>query len=200
MILMIDNHDSFTYNVVEYLNMIVKDDEIHIIKTEKVSSALILQLRPKAIIISPGPGHPEDYPNLISCIQSVHSQIPILGICLGFQLIFSSFGGKVIKGDTPIHGHVFDIQNDEKGIFARLPKQFKVTRYHSLIADMNTMPPQLIITASTVDGVPMAFRHISLPIEAVQYHPEAILSEFGHEQLANFLKKVGVAIESTYSI
>nr|WP_263314043.1 aminodeoxychorismate/anthranilate synthase component II [Mammaliicoccus sp. Marseille-Q6498] len=200
MIIMIDNHDSFTFNIIEYLKIITKNEAIKIFKTEQVTTDKIEKLNPSMIIISPGPGHPDDYEQLKNCIKHIHKDVPILGICLGFQLLISTFGGHVIKGERPVHGHTAHIQHDGIGMFKGLPQPLQVTRYHSLIADKLSIPEDFVITAYTEDNIPMAIRHKTLPIEAVQYHPESILSEYGLEQLANFLMKVGVEVESTYSI
>ncbi|WP_323703085.1 aminodeoxychorismate/anthranilate synthase component II [Mammaliicoccus sp. Dog046] len=200
MIMMIDNHDSFTYNIIEYIKVITNNSDICVLKSEEVTFDKMKDINPKVIIISPGPGHPDDYVNLKSSIIEVYKDIPILGVCLGFQLLISAFGGNVIKGLRPIHGHTTSISHDGEGIFEDLPQSFQVTRYHSLIADKNQIPEDFIVTAYSEDDIPMAIRHRSLPIEAVQYHPESILSEFGMEQFANFLRKVGVEVEDTYTV
>ncbi|MBW0765132.1 MULTISPECIES: aminodeoxychorismate/anthranilate synthase component II [Mammaliicoccus] len=200
MIMMIDNHDSFTYNIIEYIKIITKNIEIKVLKSEEVTAEIVKAINPDVIIISPGPGHPDDYTQLKSCIYNIYKDVPILGVCLGFQLLISTFGGKVIKGERPVHGHTAQITHDGMGLFKDLPQSFQVTRYHSLIADNQQIPQEFIVTARTKSGIPMAIRHQSLPIEAVQYHPESILSEFGLEQLANFLRKAGIQIENTYSV
>lgn len=201
MIIMIDNHDSFTYNINEYLKIITINEKIRIYKNEDINIDMLNSLNPKSVIVSPGPGHPKDYPKLMENLYQIHKQIPILGVCLGFQLLIATFNGRIVNGQKPIHGHVAAIKHDGKGIYQNLPSSFNVTRYHSLIADDTCIPDEFIISAWTVEGnIPMAIRHKSLPIEAVQYHPESILSEFGKEQIANFLTKVGVEVESTYTI
>lgn len=200
MIMMIDNHDSFTYNIIEYIKIITKNIEIKVLKSEEVTVEIVNSINPDVIIISPGPGHPDDYTQLKACIYNIYKEVSILGVCLGFQLLISTFGGKIIKGERPVHGHTAQITHDGMGLFKDLPQSFQVTRYHSLIADNQQIPQDFIVTAHTNSGIPMAIRHHSLPIEAVQYHPESILSEFGLEQLANFLKKAGLEIENTYTV
>lgn len=200
MIIMIDNHDSFTYNVIEYINILTKNEEIKILKSEEATCDVVRAINPDAMIISPGPGHPDDYVQLKAFLQSIYTDIPILGVCLGFQLLISTFGGKVVKGPCPVHGHTATIKHDGKGIFEGLPESFEVARYHSLIADKHHIPDGFTVSAWLEEGIPMAMRHQHLPIEAVQYHPEAILSEYGLEQIANFLVKAGVEIEDAYTI
>lgn len=200
MIIMIDNHDSFTYNIIEYLNIISKSEEIKVMMTEDVSIERIESLNPKLVIISPGPGHPDDYKDLKNVMKHICHDVPILGVCLGFQLLISIFGGRVIKGEKPIHGHVAKLEHDGEGIYLGLPQSFQVTRYHSLIADMQSIPDVFKVSSFIEQGIPMSVRHKELPIEAVQYHPESILSEYGKEQFANFLMKVGIEVESTYSV
>lgn len=200
MIIMIDNHDSFTYNIIEYIKILTKHEQIKILKTEEITYDIVHEIKPEAIIISPGPGHPDDYGQLKVFIQSIYRDIPILGVCLGFQLLISTFGGKVIKGPRPVHGHTARIKHDGIGIFDGLPESFEVTRYHSLMADKYHLPEDFKVSAWLDEGTPMAIRHQHLPIEAVQYHPEAILSEYGLEQIANFLVKAGVDVEDAYTI
>ncbi|MGK9044409.1 anthranilate synthase component II [Mammaliicoccus vitulinus] len=200
MIMMIDNHDSFTYNIIEYIKILTKNNEIKILKSEDVTVEIVRSLNPDVIIISPGPGHPDDYTALKTFIYNIYKDVPILGVCLGFQLLIATFGGSVIKGERPVHGHTARLEHDGKGLFEHLPQDFQVTRYHSLIADKKYIPQDFIVTARTSDDILMAIRHKSLPIEAVQYHPESIISEYGLAQLANFLMKAGVEIEDAYKV
>ena len=170
MILMIDNKDSFTYNIVDYIKQIYKDG-VCVIDVTALSIAKIQQIQPKGIVISPGPGTPEDYPILTEVMDEFAQQVPILGVCY-----------------RPIHGHTTVIEHTGEGIFKDLPQSFKVMRYHSLMAQQDTMPSQLKVTARNDEAIIMAIEHQSLPIYGVQYHPESILSEYGIEQLKLFIE------------
>lgn len=190
MIIVIDNNDSFTYNLIDY----IKTETSHcvkVIKVTEVTVALLEELTIEAIVISPGPGKPSDYPILKSVLDRYASSVPILGICLGFQLIYEYYGGKIMHGPKPVHGHTTPIMHTGKGLFKQLPQNFNVMRYHSLIANRQQLPSQLNITATNNEGIMMAFEHDTLPIFAVQYHPESILSEYGHQQIQYFIERVG---------
>ncbi|MCD8786438.1 aminodeoxychorismate/anthranilate synthase component II [Staphylococcus gallinarum] len=187
MILMIDNKDSFTYNIVDYIKQIYKDG-VCVIDVTALSIAKIQQIQPKGIVISPGPGTPEDYPILTEVMDEFAQQVPILGVCLGFQHIITYYGGDIVKSYRPIHGHTTVIEHTGEGIFKDLPQSFKVMRYHSLMAQQDTMPSQLKVTARNDEAIIMAIEHQSLPIYGVQYHPESILSEYGIEQLKLFIE------------
>ncbi|PHK50384.1 anthranilate synthase component II [Staphylococcus edaphicus] len=189
MILMIDNKDSFTYNIVDYLKQSYVGT-IEVIDVEYLTVSKIYDLAPKAIVISPGPGAPSDYPILNEVIRMFSKHIPILGICLGFQQIVTYFGGDIIKSDKPIHGHTTQIKHNNKGIFHQLPDTFKVMRYHSLIAKAQSFPDSLEITALNDAHIIMGLEHKSLPIYGLQYHPESILSEHGLTQIFSFIKIV----------
>ncbi|PNZ68700.1 aminodeoxychorismate/anthranilate synthase component II [Staphylococcus croceilyticus] len=194
MIVVIDNKDSFTYNLIDYIKT-ETTLSLQVYEVDDVSMDKLSQLHIDAIVISPGPGKPSDYPILREVMQHYEGEIPILGVCLGFQFIFEYYGGRIIHGAKPIHGHTTRLKHSGTGIFKDLPQQFEVMRYHSLIANKTTLPSQLQITAHNEEGIPMAIEHSSLPIYAVQYHPESILSEYGHEQLRHFLSKVGLVNE-----
>ena len=190
MIIVIDNNDSFTYNLIDY----IKTETSHcveVLKVTEVTVALLEELIIGAIVISPGPGKPSDYPILKSVLDRYASSVPILGICLGFQLIYEYYGGEIIHGPKPVHGHTTPIIHTGKGLFKHLPQNFNVMRYHSLIANRQQLPSQLNTTATNNEGIMMAFEHDTLPIFAVQYHPESILSEYGHQQIQYFIEKVG---------
>lgn len=191
MIVMIDNKDSFTYNVVDYLET-ESGQQIHVVDIEDVNVQQLQQLNPEAIVISPGPGAPNDYPILYEVIQTFESTVPMLGVCLGFQLIVAYYGGDIIKAPYPVHGHTTTIEHHESCLFSGLPTRFNVMRYHSLIADIKTIRSPLKITAQNEEGMVMAIEHQYRPIYGVQYHPESILSEYGHAQFRNFLVKAGV--------
>ncbi|MFO3687773.1 anthranilate synthase component II [Staphylococcus felis] len=191
MIVMIDNKDSFTYNVVDYLET-ESGQQIHVVDIEDVNVQQLQQLNPEAIVISPGPGAPNDYPILYEVMQTFESTVPMLGVCLGFQLIVAYYGGDIIKAPYPVHGHTTTIEHYESCLFSGLPTRFNVMRYHSLIADIKTIRSPLKITAQNEEGMVMAIEHQYRPIYGVQYHPESILSEYGHAQFRNFLVKAGV--------
>ncbi|MEJ7541735.1 anthranilate synthase component II [Staphylococcus intermedius] len=191
MIVMIDNQDSFTYNIVDYVEY-ESQQTVTVIDVEAVSIAALKEMEPTAIIISPGPGAPEDYPILFEVVKAFEATTPILGVCLGFQLLVTYYGGKIIHAPRPVHGHTTRISHDQSLLFHGLPEQFEVMRYHSLMADPTTIEAPLVVSAQNEDGIVMAVRHMSRPIDGVQYHPESILSEYGHEQIRNFLRKAGV--------
>ena len=185
MILMIDNYDSFTYNLVQYLNEL--GEEVRVYRNDEISLDKVKELNPEMIVISPGPKTPDEAGISIEIIKKFYKTIPILGICLGHQSLIQILGGKIIKAKTPIHGKVEEISHTGIGVFKGLKNPIKVTRYHSLIADRNQMPEELMITAETASGEIMGVRHKKYLLEGVQFHPEALLTECGHEMLANFL-------------
>lgn len=190
MIVMIDNHDSFTYNLIDYLK-VQTTDEVKVISVDEVSITKLKKLSPKAIIISPG-RKPSDYPVLSTIISHYDQLIPILGVCLGFQLIVEYYGGRIIHSPKPIHGHTTTLRHTNEGIFKGLPQEFNVMRYHSLMVDSEYIPNTLKVTATNDENVIMAVQHQYLSIYGVQYHPESILSEYGHDQLKLFLNEAGV--------
>ncbi|EEE49791.1 aminodeoxychorismate/anthranilate synthase component II [Staphylococcus capitis] len=191
MIVMIDNHDSFTYNLIDYLK-VQTTDEVKVISVNEVSITKLKKLSPKAIIISPGPCKPSDYPVLSTIISHYEQLMPILGVCLGFQLIVEYYGGRIIHSPKPIHGHTTTLRHTNEGIFKGLPQEFNVMRYHSLMVDPEYIPNTLKVTATNDENVIMAVQHQYLSIYGVQYHPESILSEYGHDQLKLFLNEAGV--------
>lgn len=185
MFLMIDNYDSFVYNLVRYMEelgakMLVRcHDEITLEEIET--------LAPEGILLSPGPKRPEDAGIMLEVIAHFQGKIPILGVCLGFQAIGQAFGGKTVKGERPMHGKLSLIHHDGQGIFAGVKNPLRVTRYHSLILDRNQLPSCFVISSETEDGVIMGIRHRHYKIEGVQFHPEAELSEAGYQLLENFI-------------
>ncbi|ARJ51246.1 anthranilate synthase component II [Staphylococcus lutrae] len=191
MIVMIDNKDSFTYNIVDYVEY-VSQQRVTVIDVATVSIAALQQLQPTALIISPGPGAPKDYPILFEVIKAFESTTPILGVCLGFQLLVTYYGGNIVHASRPVHGHTTRIIHDRSALFQDLPDSFEVMRYHSLMADPATIAEPLRISAHNDEGIVMAVRHLTRPIVGVQYHPESILSAYGHEQMRNFLRKAGI--------
>ncbi|MBP1932493.1 aminodeoxychorismate/anthranilate synthase component II [Ammoniphilus resinae] len=188
MILMIDNYDSFTYNLVQFLGEL--GEELKVFRNDKISLEQIEALNPDHILISPGPCTPNEAGISLQVIEKFSGKIPILGVCLGHQSIAQAFGGKVVRAERLMHGKTSPIHHDGKTIFSGLPSPFTATRYHSLIADKATLPDCLEISAWTEEGEIMAIRHKSLPVEGVQFHPESIMSEHGKELLANFVQSV----------
>lgn len=187
MFLMIDNYDSFVYNLLRYFKEL--NQEIQIYKNDKVTIEEIKEIKPKGIIISPGPKSPNEASICIDIINEFKGKIPILGICLGHQCIGQAFGAKIIKGPKPIHGKVSTISNDGKGVFKDIPQKIKVTRYHSLIIDSANIGNDLEISAITQDDIIMGIRHKYFDVEGVQFHPEAELTEYGHKILENFIER-----------
>lgn len=184
MFLLIDNYDSFTYNLWHYLGEL--GAEVIVKRNDAVTVAEVLAMRPDGVVISPGPSVPEKAGICIELVQKA-GRIPLLGVCLGHQAIGAAFGGRVIRAPEPMHGKVSRIFHDRSGVFAGLPSPFSATRYHSLIVERASLPPELRITASSEDGLVMGLEHIERPIHGVQFHPESIASQHGHEILRNFL-------------
>ncbi len=191
MLLLIDNYDSFTYNLVHFLGDL--GAELTVIRNDKISVAAALAMQPKAIVLSPGPCTPDDAGICLELIKAAGPTIPLLGVCLGHQAIGQCYGGTVLRAPTPMHGKLSTIATSGHGLFAGIPKRFEVTRYHSLIVERATLPPDLEITAETEDGIIMGISHKAHPIHGVQFHPESIASEHGHALLANFLASAGFA-------
>jgi aminodeoxychorismate synthase component I len=185
MFLMIDNYDSFVYNLVRYLEEL--NEEVVVRRNDSLTIEDIEKMQPEGIIISPGPKSPEQSGICVDIIKEFSGRIPILGICLGHQSIAYAFGGGIVKGEEPVHGKVFDVFHDGTGVFRGLKSPVKVTRYHSLVVDKDMLPECLRVTSETADGVIMGLRHKDYLVEGVQFHPEAELTESGHEMLRNFL-------------
>jgi anthranilate synthase component II len=190
MLLLIDNYDSFTYNLVHYLGELGYQSEVH--RNDKISVADVLAKKPSAIVLSPGPCTPAEAGICIELIKTAGAEIPILGVCLGHQAMGQAFGGSVVRAPTPMHGKLSNITTNQKGIFKGLPASYEVVRYHSLIVERGSLPDCLSITAETSDGIIMGLQHKTLPIHGVQFHPESIASEHGHALLANFLDLAGL--------
>ncbi len=183
---MIDNYDSFVYNLVRYFREL--DQEVDVYKNNQISIEQIEELKPEGIIISPGPMTPKQAGMSLEIIDVFKGKIPILGICLGHQAIAYSFGARIVKGEKPMHGKISIINNVQKHLFESLPDKFKVTRYHSLIVEKSTLPNCFEITATSEEGIIMGIRHKEYMIEGLQFHPEAELTEFGHKVLGNYIK------------
>ena len=185
MILLIDNYDSFTFNLVHFLGDLGAACEV--VRNDQISVAEVMQRNPEAIVISPGPATPNEAGICLGVIAEAGGQMPILGVCLGHQAIGQAFGGNIIRAPVPMHGKICGISHSGTDIFAGLPTPFNATRYHSLIVDRETFPNTLEATAYTEDGLVMGLRHRAMPIFGVQFHPESIASEHGHRILRNFL-------------
>jgi anthranilate synthase/aminodeoxychorismate synthase-like glutamine amidotransferase len=184
-ILLLDNYDSFTYNLAQYLGELGCDVEVH--RNNKISVEDIARRRPDGIVISPGPCTPQDAGICIELIQRLAGKFPILGVCLGHQAIGAAFGGKIIRAPELFHGKTSSIKHDSKGVFRKLPDPFTATRYHSLIVERKSLPRELAITAETDDGIIMGVRHRRHILEGVQFHPESVLTQSGKQLLKNFL-------------
>ena len=191
MLLMIDNYDSFTYNLVQYFSEL--GEEVRVLRNDEVDVDGIAALKPDKLVLSPGPCSPAEAGVCIAAIEAFTGRLPILGVCLGHQAIGAALGGKVIRAQTLMHGKTDVIDTDERGVYTALPKRFTVIRYHSLVIERASLPAALEVTATSQDGEIMGVRHRALagtqtPLEGVQFHPESILTEHGHAMLKNFLE------------
>ena len=185
MILLLDNYDSFTYNLAQYLGELGCDVEVH--RNDKISVEEIARRKPERIVISPGPCTPQDAGISVELIQRLAGKFPILGVCLGHQALGAAFGGKIVRAPKLFHGKTSEIQHDGKGVFRKMPEPFTATRYHSLIVERKSLPRELIITAETADGIIMGMRHKKHKLEGVQFHPESVMTDSGKHLLQNFL-------------
>jgi anthranilate synthase component II len=185
MIVLIDNYDSFTFNLFHYLGGLGADVLVH--RNDKITADRVMAIEPDAIVLSPGPRTPNDAGICLELIAKTSATIPILGVCLGHQAIGQAFGGKVVRAPAQVHGKLSEIQHTGEGIFRGINAPFKATRYHSLVVDRSRLPNELTVTAETDDHVIMGLAHRSLPVHGVQFHPESIASEHGHLILRNFL-------------
>ena len=191
MIFLLDNYDSFTYNLVQALGEL--GAEIQVRRNDQVTVQQIESLAPEAIVLSPGPGRPRDAGILMETIRHFAGKVPILGVCLGHQAIGEVFGGKVVSAPSLVHGKTAAVLHDGKTLFRGLPRPFAAARYHSLVVDPRSIPSQLEVSATTPDGVVMGLRHRKFPVEGVQFHPESILTAAGPKLLQNFLGLVAKA-------
>jgi anthranilate synthase/aminodeoxychorismate synthase-like glutamine amidotransferase len=185
MILLLDNYDSFTYNLAQYLGELGCEVEVH--RNDKISVEEIARRKPERIVISPGPCTPQEAGISIELIQRLAGRFPILGVCLGHQALGAAYGGKIVRAPRLFHGKTSEIHHDGQGVFQDLPKPFIATRYHSLIVEKRSLPKELAITAETKDGIIMGVRHRRHKLEGVQFHPESVLTESGKQLLKNFL-------------
>jgi anthranilate synthase component 2 len=186
MLLMIDNYDSFTYNLVQYFGELGAD--VHVHRNDAITLEQIAAWEPEAIVISPGPCTPAEAGISVPLISRFAGKVPILGVCLGHQAIGQAFGGRIVRAQRVMHGKVSPVTHDGHGVFAGLPSPLNVTRYHSLAIERQSVPQDLVVTARADDSEIMGVRHRHFAVEGVQFHPEAILTEYGHALLANFLK------------
>jgi anthranilate synthase component 2 len=186
MLVLIDNYDSFAFNLVHYLGELGAQVDVH--RNDKVTSAAVIDADPDAIVLSPGPCTPKEAGICLDLIAQAAPTIPILGVCLGHQAIGDAFGGRVVRAPEPVHGKVSDIQHRGAGVFRGINAPFSATRYHSLVVERESLPRELIVTAETADGLIMGLAHARLPVHGVQFHPESIASEHGHLMLRNFLE------------
>ncbi|WP_394219286.1 anthranilate synthase component II [Halobacillus trueperi] len=187
MIIIIDNYDSFTYNLAQYFKQM--ESKVVVKRNDEWQIEEIRSLEPSLIVLSPGPGRPEESGICKDVLDHFGGEIPLLGICLGHQLMVEHFGGIVVKGNQPMHGKVTTITNDGRTLFRKLPGSFRVTRYHSLQADLPSLPEELEVTALSEDGVIMGVRHRNKMMEGIQFHPESILTEHGYDLLQNFYNR-----------
>ena len=190
MLLMIDNYDSFTFNLVQYFGELGQD--VRVLRNDEISVAEIAALQPSHLVLSPGPCSPAEAGVCVPVIRALMGRLPILGVCLGHQSIGAALGGRIVRAQQQMHGKASTLTTDEQGVYTGLPRQFSVIRYHSLVIEQATCPADLLVTARSEDGEIMGVRHRALagtpqPLEGVQFHPESILSEHGHAMLRNFL-------------
>ena len=184
-LLMVDNYDSFTFNLVQYFGELGADVEVH--RNDEITLEEIAAKKPDRLVISPGPCSPAEAGISVEAIRHFAGKVPILGVCLGHQSIGAAFGGRIVRAQQLMHGKTSEITTTQEGVFAGLPEHFTVNRYHSLAIERATCPPELKVTAWTPDGEIMGVRHQTLAVEGVQFHPESILTEHGHAMLKNFL-------------
>lgn len=189
MIILIDNYDSFTWNLYHFLGDLGAETMIH--RNDKISVGQVMSSRPEAIVISPGPGVPAQAGIIIDLISEAAGKVPVFGVCLGLQAIGEAFGGEVVRAPAQMHGKLSAVKHTGSGVFKGLPQHFSATRYHSLVVDRKTLPGELEVTAET-DGIIMGLQHKTKNVHGVQFHPESIASEHGHDILRNFLDLAGV--------
>ena len=186
MIALIDNYDSFTYNLAQYLGEL--GAEVRVFRNDQISVDEVAALAPSHVVLSPGPGTPDDAGITLGLIARLAGSVPLLGVCLGHQAIGQAFGGKVVRAGRVMHGKTSRVRHDGGGVFAGVPDEFVATRYHSLVVERESLPACLAVTAQSEDGEIMGLRHRGLAVEGVQFHPEALLTEHGHALLQNFLE------------
>jgi anthranilate synthase/aminodeoxychorismate synthase-like glutamine amidotransferase len=194
MILLIDNYDSFVYNLARYFQRL--GQTTHVVRNDAIDAVGVRRLAPDAVVLSPGPCAPEQAGMSLKLVRNLHRELPILGVCLGHQTIAAALGGRVVRADEPVHGRASDIFHPSRGIFTGLPNPLRACRYHSLVVEEATIPDELEVTARTADGVVMAISHRELCVIGLQFHPESILTDHGYELLAAFLHTAGLGVAS----
>lgn len=187
MFLLIDNYDSFTYNLVQYFSEFV---EVKVVRNDELTVSQIVALNPAAIILSPGPSNPDDAGVSLEVVEKLRGVIPIIGVCLGHQIVGQAYGAHIVKGEEPVHGKPFKVIHDGQGMFKGIASPTEVGRYHSLIVDESTLPEGLRVTARTEDGVVMGLRDAKRNVETVQFHPESVMTTFGKKMVENVVKGV----------
>jgi anthranilate synthase/aminodeoxychorismate synthase-like glutamine amidotransferase len=190
LILLIDNYDSFVHNLARYFERL--GQETHVVRNDVVDVMAVRTLRPAAIVLSPGPCTPREAGVSLNLVRELRTEIPILGVCLGHQVIAEALGGKIVRASEPVHGRTSEVRHDGSGLFANLQSPLTVCRYHSLVVEPTKLPAELRATAWTDDGTIMALEHTGHPVYGVQFHPESILTEHGYDLLANFLQLAGI--------
>ncbi|HEX7448233.1 MAG TPA: aminodeoxychorismate/anthranilate synthase component II [Pirellulales bacterium] len=192
MILLIDNYDSFVHNLARYFQRL--GHETRVVRNDAIDVPGVRALRPAAVVLSPGPCAPERAGCSVDLVRALHTELPMLGVCLGHQAIAAALGGRVVRAREPVHGRASEVFHEGQGIFAGLPNPLRACRYHSLVVAEPTLPEGLKVTAHTADGVVMALAHRGFPVVGVQFHPESILTESGYELLAAFLRQAGLTV------
>ena len=195
MLVVIDNYDSFTYNLVHYLGEL--GAECRVFRNDAIAVEEVIALKPRGIVLSPGPGHPESAGICLDLVKQAAGTIPLLGVCLGHQAIGQAFGGRIVRAPKLMHGKLSAIHHRGEGLFKELPQDFRATRYHSLTVERHSLPASLAVSAETHDGLIMGLAHRDYALFGVQFHPESIASEHGHALLANFLRIAGVQGSAT---
>ncbi|NLY03216.1 MAG: aminodeoxychorismate/anthranilate synthase component II [Rhodopirellula sp.] len=190
MILLIDNYDSFAFNLARYFRRL--GQEVHVVRNTAVDAAAVRRLRPSAVVLSPGPCTPREAGCSLAVVRELHRELPILGVCLGHQTIAEALGGRIVRAPVPMHGRTSPIFHDGRGLFEHLPDPLVACRYHSLVVERNSLPKCLEVSAWTKDGIVMGLRHRDLPLAGLQFHPESILTESGYPLLAAFLRLAGL--------
>ncbi|MEX2310593.1 MAG: aminodeoxychorismate/anthranilate synthase component II [Pirellulales bacterium] len=192
MILLIDNYDSFVHNLARYFERL--GQRTIVVRNDAIDAAAVRAMRPAAIVLSPGPCTPREAGASLDLVRALYAQVPILGVCLGHQVIAESLGGRIVRARAPVHGRASAIEHEGNGLFAGLPSPLRVGRYHSLIVDTVSLPNELRPTAWAKEGALMAIEHARWPVYGVQFHPESILTEHGYDLLANFLRLAGLSV------
>lgn len=196
MVVVVDNYDSFTFNLVQYLAEL--GAEVRVFRNDAIDRAGIEALAPRGVLVGPGPGRPEDSAVSLDVIRD--GSLPVLGVCLGHQAIGELFGGRVVRAERLMHGRTSPVEHDGRGVFAGLPSPFTATRYHSLLVERASLPDVLEVSAWTAEGEIMGLRHRERPIEGVQFHPESFLTEHGHALLANWLRAIGEPVRDVHAV